>query len=619
MAFNRNFSICIIFAFLTAMPFCHAQQVSDENSLRNAIKQYDIKKANKGETALSITDTIKADILAELVLLNYIEKPDTALKDAEQLSILSKKIGYSWGIAQSYEMQGNIYEFRRDYDKAIHFFGRAFTIYDKLGKLNAIDMLNNIGVAYSKKGIYSEALQYLLRALDMSRSANDVQGLISSYNNIGLIYNDQKKHDEALNYYLKCLSLQLKHGGQLMISQTYSNIGQIYIINKKYTEALRYFELGLAAAFKEGNNESKANNYSSLGNLYIEKGDMDTALRYHESALGLRKKIDDNLGMISSYMAFGKIYHKKGDNAAALQYANRALALVKTAGELDWITQCYKLLAEVTAALGNHKEAYHNLELYKKYSDSLFNAENEKKLVQQQMNFDFKVIQEKKDRQAAAEVQRQKNIRHITIAALILLGLSAVFILVWRHRKASRAKQKLHDEEITIKELEAQALKVENENIQLKNDLMAVEKEIEHKQNEKLQENLEFNRRELASATLYLFQKNQKLTELKTEIDTLKTGSITTESLDKIKAKIQENLYLDADWDKFKLHFEQVHPNFFKELDEKHPGLTNYEVRLYAYLHMKLSTKEIAGLLNITPASVIKAKARLNKKLNRGE
>ena len=104
---------------------------------------------------------------------------------------------------------------------------------------------------------------------------------------------------------------------------------------------------------------------------------------------------------------------------------------------------------------------------------------------------------------------------------------------------------------------------------------------------------------------------------LKTEIDAIKEGTITNDSLEKLKTKIQQNLYLDADWDKFKLHFEQVHPNFFRELDEKHPGLTNYEVRLYSYIHMKLSTKEIAGLLNITPASVIKAKARLNKKLGR--
>ena len=39
------------------------------------------------------------------------------------------------------------------------------------------------------------------------------------------------------------------------------------------------------------------------------------------------------------------------------------------------------------------------------------------------------------------------------------------------------------------------------------------------------------------------------------------------------------------------------------------------ETRLYAYLHMKLSHKEIAALLSIDPASVRRAKTRLYTKM----
>jgi hypothetical protein len=171
-------------------------------------------------------------------------------------------------------------------------------------------------------------------------------------------------------------------------------------------------------------------------------------------------------------------------------------------------------------------------------------------------------------------------------------------------------------EKLTVKELEAQALKIEKENIQLKNDLNAIEKEHERAEKEKLQEKLDFNRRELTSATLYLSKKNEFVTNIKAEIDSLPRGSLTAEQLSRINAVLQDNHYLDADWEKFRLHFEQVHPDFFKELSIKYPGLTNYEVRLHAYLFLKLSTKEIASLLNIAPASVHKAKMRLNKKLN---
>jgi DNA-binding NarL/FixJ family response regulator len=83
-----------------------------------------------------------------------------------------------------------------------------------------------------------------------------------------------------------------------------------------------------------------------------------------------------------------------------------------------------------------------------------------------------------------------------------------------------------------------------------------------------------------------------------------------------IQSSLKDGAYLDDEWDKFKLHFEQVHPSFFTDLRSAHPTLTKHELRLYAYFHINMSTKEIAALLNIAPASVRQAKARLNKKMS---
>ena len=83
------------------------------------------------------------------------------------------------------------------------------------------------------------------------------------------------------------------------------------------------------------------------------------------------------------------------------------------------------------------------------------------------------------------------------------------------------------------------------------------------------------------------------------------------------KSTLQDNLHLDTDWNKFRIHFEQVHPNFFEELQSKYPTLTQNEQRLCAYFHINLSTKEIATLLNIDPASVRRAKTRLVKKMGK--
>lgn len=158
-------------------------------------------------------------------------------------------------------------------------------------------------------------------------------------------------------------------------------------------------------------------------------------------------------------------------------------------------------------------------------------------------------------------------------------------------------------EELKQKQLETQELVFQNT--------------LQQAQNQYLQEKLEANQRELASNTLYITQKNELLLDLKSSVQHLGENLPDTSQkvIKNIKAVIQNNLHLESDWERFRIHFEQVHPNFFKQLQITHPTLTQYEIRLCAYFHLNLSTKEIANLLNIDPASVRKAKMRLNKKM----
>jgi DNA-binding NarL/FixJ family response regulator len=185
-------------------------------------------------------------------------------------------------------------------------------------------------------------------------------------------------------------------------------------------------------------------------------------------------------------------------------------------------------------------------------------------------------------------------------------------------------RTRLIQKDLRLKELEAQQLTYELREMGLQHSLVELENqkitgEIQHEKtrNELLQQTLEANQRELASVTLYMVQKNELLARLKAEIAELNKLSDAgkQQNMKGIQSILQTNLFLDDDWAKFKLHFEQVHPHFFENLQAKHPGLTKNEIRLYAYFHINLTTKEIATLLNIEPSSVRQAKMRLFKKI----
>jgi hypothetical protein len=188
------------------------------------------------------------------------------------------------------------------------------------------------------------------------------------------------------------------------------------------------------------------------------------------------------------------------------------------------------------------------------------------------------------------------------------------------------ARMRLIQKELKNSEIEARQLAFDIREIELKHQLIELENEqitadiLHHKNhNQALQQKLETNQRVLAANALYMVQKNKLLTDLQNQIIQINKqyhSDTIGDGLKEMQSALKSNLSLDEDWGKFKLHFEQVHPQLIDDLQAKHPTLTKNDMRLYVYFHMKLSTKEIASLMNIDPASVRQAKARLNKKMN---
>jgi PAS domain S-box-containing protein len=142
---------------------------------------------------------------------------------------------------------------------------------------------------------------------------------------------------------------------------------------------------------------------------------------------------------------------------------------------------------------------------------------------------------------------------------------------------------------------------------------------IEKSQAELLQKQSELDNknRELTSFTLYLTQKNQMLKGIHESLEGLKSDSSVeaTRQIEKIQTRIIQSLDQDKEWKSFQLYFERVHPDFFKKIRNKFPQLSQNELKHLAYIKMKLSNKEVASLLYISPKAVEVARYRIKKKL----
>ncbi|MDX2247460.1 MAG: two-component regulator propeller domain-containing protein [Bacteroidia bacterium] len=147
------------------------------------------------------------------------------------------------------------------------------------------------------------------------------------------------------------------------------------------------------------------------------------------------------------------------------------------------------------------------------------------------------------------------------------------------------------------------------------------EEQISRINNERLEEEVRHQNRELASATMHLVQKNDILFKIRGELESI--ASITRDEsarkkINDLLGLIHYDRQIDQDWEQFAFYFDQVHRDFLKRLGEQFPQLSPADHRLCAYLRMNLSSKEIAPLLNISVRGVETGRYRLRKKMDLG-
>jgi len=124
--------------------------------------------------------------------------------------------------------------------------------------------------------------------------------------------------------------------------------------------------------------------------------------------------------------------------------------------------------------------------------------------------------------------------------------------------------------------------------------------------------------REMVTSLIRIAQKNELISYVRKNLTVIKT-TIPAPMQQKVATvieKIDEHQRLQLfNWEEFKFHFEKVHQGFFARLNGKFPKLTAKDQRMCAYLHLGLSTKELAGLINVTAESAEIGRIRLRKKL----
>jgi len=192
--------------------------------------------------------------------------------------------------------------------------------------------------------------------------------------------------------------------------------------------------------------------------------------------------------------------------------------------------------------------------------------------------------------------------------AVIIIGSLLVLLIIYMLFIINRLKEKDKIEEFqdSVDRYNAQQILLENE---LKTTI---------NRNKKLENEISFKEKEQKKVALSIIRKKEILTKLKAEIENLKLKPEKTlkhSDLNTLKVLILDNLNLENERKSLDRYIKDLNDKFFISLERYYPGLTSNEKKLCSLLRLKLTSKEIASILNIDPKSVEVNRYRLRKKM----
>ncbi len=266
-----------------------------------------------------------------------------------------------------------------------------------------------------------------------------------------------------------------------------------------------------------------------------------------------------------------------GKKAKALQQVRESFGLLqKWPNPANYLQNAYLTASEIFKSFGNDDSAYYYIGKYNLLHDSLENV-----IYQSSISISKLRLDNEKNRYNVQNLEREKKAelqtRNLIIAAILLLGAIGLFTIN-RQRQKSKIKARFQEEE---------KRRIEQEMESAKAQLKMFTKSIIEKTNliEKLESQM---------------QNKLKTQEQEQLIEELSRQSILTEE----------------DWLNFKALFEKLYAGFFQKLSKHVNNITQAEQRMTALTLLHLTTKQMAGLLGISPNSVIKAKHRMRDRFN---
>ena len=306
--------------------------------------------------------------------------------------------------------------------------------------------------AYLIQGLYPKALEYAQIAMNYSEKLKQNNLIADCFSVIGQIYERQVNNTKAEEYYIKNLKLSRVIGDSVRLSTSLSLLGNIYGATKRYTESLKCYNESLTFINPDKNPVQAAIAYGNIGYVYYEVGTLEQSkndlkgktssdyfnksLEATNNAMEIFKKIGNRRFQIIAGLNTGLVYNQIGDYATAKKWCQSAYDAAVDLKIPPLRSDACECLYKSNKAIGNADEALKYFEIYKQISDSIKNTDNERSMVEKELNFNYEkeklsdsLQYAQKEAIADSQIQKQR-IGLISASGIVVLIVLLMVVLI---------------------------------------------------------------------------------------------------------------------------------------------------------------------------------------------
>jgi diguanylate cyclase (GGDEF)-like protein len=249
------------------------------------------------------------------------------IKYAEKALELSKALGYDIGIFEGHFRIARTLMAKYYNEDALEHLHTCYAIAQTLGDtLRIARTANSFGIAYYNLGITSKSLDYLLEALELSKSNGYKDIECRVYNNISNILIEIGDYETAVSYLMNILNLCQSDRTLFPRCIVYRNLAQSYYHMERIGDAEYYARKALEDAKKDMNTQIICESYYILGQVTRFLKYDDQAYSLYTTALDLADESGNDYYRVQIRIELSKLLCAQNDldNASEMiHYAYR--------------------------------------------------------------------------------------------------------------------------------------------------------------------------------------------------------------------------------------------------------------------------------------------------------